>query len=340
MDPRRAYEVMPGVAGIAYRTLICALSGHEPHTGHAAVARPLHPPQSAMVWAHWTATGEPLYTGQKACPHTGADAERGACALFAGHPGLCTFCFSSVPSMDGTRAERIHSALAVLDGHALHEHGRVWRAGHDAALLAWDELRARRIWEHLQPWEQAAAYWAISQVSALDTGRSLAGAPERLARDITDLTMLWPPGGPPGLPGGAEAAELWELFARLPEEWQALVLGEQRATFSRRPVHLEYGIRNAAAQATAGHAPPEPGARDSTKWEDEDARARGAAEAPRLARLPYGWQVEGVRRAVLGRGDFSAGSASMAINTLRGYGIDLRVPASGDSMAGPGPAGV
>lgn len=99
-------------------------------------------------------------------------------------------------------------------------------------------------------------------------------------------------------------------------------------------------IRDAAQQATAGHAPPEPGARNSSKWADEDARMRGAAEAPRLAQLPYGWQVDGVRRAALGREKLSAASAAMAINTLRAYGMDPRHAIPGHSMTPFQPAGV
>lgn len=325
---RRAYEVMPGVAGMAYRTLICALSSHEPHTEHAAITRPLHPPQANTVWAHWTGTSEQFYTTYGICPRTGADPDRRVCALFASHPGLCTFAFGGAPSMDATRADRIGNALAVLDGHALHEPERVRRAAHDAALLAWDELRARRIWEQLQPWDQAAVYWAISQVTTVEACSGRADVIERLARDTRDLTRLWAGNGPASLPVGPEAAELWELFTRLPEQWQAVVLGEQRAAFSRKMAPFDTAVRTAAAHATAGHAPPEPGAGDRSKWDDEDARKQGAAEAPRLARLPYGWRVDCVRRAVLGRGELSAGSAAMAINTLPGYGIHLHADRS------------
>ncbi|MEU6353602.1 hypothetical protein ABZ896_30470 [Streptomyces sp. NPDC047072] len=319
---RRAYAVLPGVAGLAYRTLICALSSHDAHTGHAAIARPLHPPQTRGVWAHWTAGGDPSHTVHEACPHAGADAGRPGCALFAGHPGLCTFAFTGTPSTDATRAGRIGEALDVLDKDALHDPESVWAAAHDAVLLTWDELRARGMWEQLRPWDQAAVYWSISQVTGLGTaGRGRAEAVRHFARDTRELAGLWASDGPAGLPGGGEAAELWELFALLPEPWQALVLGEHRAV-PPQSVALGTAIRDASAHAAAGEVPPAPGTRDRSRW--EDARERGAAEAPRLARLPYGWRVDGIRRAVLGRGALSASYAVMAINTLRGYGISLQ----------------
>ncbi|MFK0154331.1 hypothetical protein ACIQVK_19930 [Streptomyces sp. NPDC090493] len=320
---RRAYAALPGVAGMAYRTLICALSSHDAHTEHAAIARPLHQPQTRAVWAHWS-SGDPSHTVHEACPHTGADTGRPGCALFAGHPGLCTFAFAGTPPMDATRARRIGNALDVLDKDALHDPQKVWAAAHDAALLTWDELRARGIFEQLRPWDQASVYWAISQVTVLGTaGPGRAEAVQHLARDVRELTGLWASGGLAGLPGGEEAAELWELYARLPEPWQALVLGEHR-TMPRRSVPLDTAIRDASSHAAAGHAPPAPGTLDRSRWDDEKARELGAAEAPRLARLPYRWGVDGIRRAVLGRGALSAGSAVMAINTLRGYGISLQ----------------
>jgi hypothetical protein len=328
MEPARsrAYVVAPGVAGMARRTLICGLSSHEPPTEHAAVARPLYPPQRNAVWAHWSGSTAPFFTVREGCPHSGTDADRQVCALFAGHGGLCTFAFDRTPAIDATRVDRIGEALAVLDEHARHEHEAVWRAGHDAGLLTWDELRARRIWDRLAPWDQAAVFGVVSQADVSRAGRGPNGSVEHLARDIRELTGLWAGSGPAGLPGGQEAAELWELITRLPEQWQAVVLGEQLAPHSRRTVPLDTAGRSAAAQASAGQTPPEPGAGESSKWNDMDARERGAVEATRLARLPHGWTVDGVRRAVLGRGELSAGFAAMAINLLRGYGIDVRLP--------------
>ncbi|MGW2689784.1 M15 family metallopeptidase [Streptomyces sp. NPDC001414] len=316
---RTAYTVLPGVAGMAYRTLICALNSHDEQTEHAAIARPLHPPQARAVWAHW-GNGAPSHAVHEACQLTG----RLACALFAGHPGLCSPAFANTPSPDATRVKRIGDALAVLDQEELVDPQGVWKAAHDAALLTWDELRAWGVWEQLRPWDQAAVCWTISQVASLGPAvRGWAAAARHLASDVRELTGLWDSGRPVGLPGGGEAATLWELFALLPQAWQTLVLGDHRVV-PLGSVPLDTAIRDASAQAAAGHAPPEPGSRDRSRRDDEKARKRGAEEATRLARLSYGWRVDGIRRAVLGRGKLSAGSAVMAINTLTGYGISLQ----------------
>jgi hypothetical protein len=321
---RRAYDVAPGVAGLAYRTLTCVLGSHDSRTEHAAVARPLHPPQGTTVWAHWGDTAGPSLVVSMGCPD-GADVDRQECGLFTGHPGLCTFAFGNTPAVDSTRMKRIEWALSVLDDHTCHEHETVWLAGHDAALLTWDELRARRIWERLAPWDQAFVYWVISHAGVPWTGRHRAGSMARFVRDARKLTGLCVGVGPAALPGGEEAAGLWESITRLPETWQAVVVGEQRAPHRRSTMPFAAAVREVATQAVAGKRVPEPGASDCSKWDDQSARERGALEASRLARLPHGWAIDAVRRTILEGGELSASDAAMAINRLRNYGIDLRV---------------
>ncbi|MFI9078784.1 hypothetical protein ACIGW8_20295 [Streptomyces sioyaensis] len=254
------------------------------------------------------------------CPHVGGEPGQPACALFAGHDGPCTFAFDATPAADVTRIHRIGKALKVLTQHAHHEHPAVWDAAQDATLLTWDELRACRIWDRLTECDQAAVFRVVSHASVPWNGKCRAATLDRLARDATEVARLWSEPGQTALQGGAEAVRLWETLTGLPQEWQAVVVGEQRAS-SNRP--FGKSVQAAAAQAAAGQAPGEPGTRGRSYWDELDDQKVGAEEAVRMARLPYGWQVDLVRRAALGLENLCTSSAAMAINRLSSYGIHI-----------------
>ncbi|MFF1712212.1 hypothetical protein [Streptomyces sp. NPDC058268] len=307
-------------------TLICELGAHGPETEHAAVARFLHRPQRGSAWAHWAGEATPWCSARTDCPRIG-EGPRQDCALFAGHPGVCTYALDSALAEDETRQRRIDDALAVLAGHTHVESETVRRAGHDSVLLAWDELRARRIWDQLAVWDQAAVLRIVSRAEIPATARDWTGIVDRLVRDTEQMIRLWAGDGTGALPGGKEAATLHEALTRLPQVWQAVVLGGQRApkfhdSTPRTP--LDEAVQAAIAQAEAGCVPPPPGPRWRTDWDDVDDRHHGAARAEGLTRLPYGWQVDAVRRIADGTDALSAGAeAGLAINMLRSYGVYL-----------------
>ncbi|MER5549763.1 hypothetical protein ABT072_47075 [Streptomyces sp. NPDC002589] len=320
---RLATDAAPGVPGMPRRTLLCELGVHGHEIEHAAIARFLSRPERGAAWAHWSEGSAPSCTAWEACPRTG-DAPGQACGLFTGHPGACTFALDRALVENETRVRRISAALTVLADHADHEYESVLEAGHDSVLLAWDELRARRVWERLTPWDQAAVHRIVSRAEISHTTHDRAGVVNRLVQGSDQLTRLWDAGE---LPGGKDAAVLCEALTRLPASWQAVVLGGQRSPKSRSSaprVPLGEAVQAAAERAGAGLEPPEPGPRWRTDWDDVDDRRRGAAVSDRLARLPYGWRVDAIRRTAYGLDALGAShEAALAINMLRSYGVYL-----------------
>ncbi|MFB7597612.1 hypothetical protein [Streptomyces sp. NPDC056160] len=301
------------------RSLICELAVHGRGTEHGAIARILHRPQQGAVWAHWTDGTAPSCTAREVCPRIGDDLGQ-ACELFARHHGDCTFALGNALAEDETRGQRISAALTVLAGHAHHEYGNILEAAHDSLLLSWDELRAQRIWDRLAPWDQAVVYRIMTSADFSQHGRER--AVDRILRGSHQLARLRDAGA---LPGGKEAAVLCDALTQLPAEWQAVVLGGQRApkrASSTPRVPLGEAVQAAAEDIAAGKTPPEPRLRWDSHWDDVDDRRRGGSEAARLARLPYGWRVDVVRRIAHGVDALTAGhEAAMAVNMLRSYGV-------------------
>ncbi len=219
------------------------------------------------------------------------------------------------------RVERIADALSVLAVFGHHNVSTVLAAAHDATLLTWDELRARRIWAGLAEHDRASVYRLVGRAESVRTMRAHLVA--ELARDAAEVGLLWAPGSPGRLPCGEDAEALLTALAHLPREWRVAVLGGQRPPRSPR-TPLDEAVRYAVQQAEAGLAPP-PAARDwAAEWDREEDRARGDLVGERLARLPYGWQVDAVRRMALGTDALAAVSdAALTINIIRAYGVYL-----------------
>ncbi|MGW4735200.1 hypothetical protein ACWEQC_39685 [Streptomyces shenzhenensis] len=317
----RTYAVAPGVPGLARRTLLCGLGVHGRKTEHAALARAFLQPAGGGAWVFWSDGAAPSWGARPDCPNRPPG--KPPCNLFACHFGLCTFSLSSIPAEDSTRPHRIDDALAVLAEPARHGYDIQLRAGHDAALLAWDELRARRIWEQLAPWDQAAVYRRVSLAQVPRTAPDRGDAVGQLVRGAQEITQLWASGTSDALPGGDEAVTLWEALTQLPKDWQVHVVGGQCSVTPGARIPFPKAIRTAAEHTAAGHEPPRPGLHGWSTWNAIADQQHGTAEVGRLARLPYGWQVDLVRRVC--RGDpFSVGDADQSISMLRSYGIDVR----------------
>lgn len=337
---RLAHDAAPGAPGMTRRTLLCELGAHDAGTEHAAIARLLHRPQGGAAWVHWAEATNPSCTAREDCPRSG-EVPGQTCALFTGHRGACSFALDSALAEDETRIGRIDDARSVLIHHTLHEDTAVLRAGFDSVLLAWDELRARRIWDRLAAWDQAAVLLIVSRAQMPPTAQDRAGIVDRLVQDSELLTRLWLAGE---LPNGQDAVTLCEALTRLPAGWQAVVLGGQRAPKAHRStprVPLDEAVRTAAGLAAAGADPPEAGRAWEADWDDTDDRRQGASAATRLVRLPFGWRVDAVRRIAHGLSALGAGhEAAMAINLLRGYGVYLawNAPDRAPHPA-PGPVG-
>lgn len=306
------------VPGMPRGSVVCELTEHGPEQ-HAGLIRPLARPEGGAVWATWTTPAEVVCLALYECGKHGEDQER-PCSLFGAHPGPCTYNRDDALVEDPSRAALIAAALDVLAGADQQEGPAVQAAAHDAALLTWDELRARRIWAALPPCDRAAMYRLLARAASVHATHT-SGAGE-LAGDVAQMTRLWAPSSPRRLPHGDTAAHLLDALDRLPPQWQTLVLGGQRIHRYLDRMPLDEAVEWAARHASEGLAPP-PAAPDwYAEWDRKEDEKRGATTRERLAKLPNGWRVDAVRRIALGADALGAvADAALSINVIRGYGI-------------------
>lgn len=336
----QALAAAPGLPGSALSSLSCALGEHpggEPHAGvvrrpHARTFPPPEEPATGSlptaVWARWSTRDDRTQvrcTAEHTCARSDGPTP---CALYPEHPGPCSFALDDTPATDPTREQRAlaaHAALAAATSAATHDPAALHAAALDAALLTWDELRARRIWHQLPPWDQAAVLRIVSHAKNVHPqARSVAHA-AALATDLAAVTALWADGSAGMLPHGPAAVELHARLLRLPTSWQGQVIGSQRA--SRGPhdgprTPLADAIRY--AEGTCPQPPPKPTLWWEPGWDTADDYRLGHDLSTRLARLPEEWQVDVIRAIAAGATALAAVSdAGMAINLLRSFGVHL-----------------
>ncbi|MET8983417.1 hypothetical protein ABZX85_48450 [Streptomyces sp. NPDC004539] len=341
VEPRLIPAPGPGTPGGLLRSSVqcrTAAHGHGPHWG---VLRDTAWTGGRPGWPTWTS-----WTGRPAgllsvhvlpfCPHTPA------CSLAADHPGVCSPLLDPALSTDPGRTVEIDQALKTLTAHAQGSGGgtdEAAQAAHDAALLTWDELRARpRILDALPEGDLATVHRLIGRsgsVPVLDE----AGV-RTFLREVTEVTRLWGPGPRDGrrLTHG-QAAEFWlGVLTGLPPDWQAAALSgryeqilpppgsPQRPSLAEGPgcVPFHGVLQYARRQTAAGHHPPSPVPHHEHGGYREEDRTLGADLATRLAALPYGWRADAVRRIAYGTTPLDALSeAAQAVNALRHHGIRL-----------------
>ncbi|MFI1408927.1 hypothetical protein ACH4Y0_03170 [Streptomyces sp. NPDC020707] len=299
-------------------SVICDVTEHGP-AQHSGLIRPLARPGGGAVWATWSTPEEVVCLARHDCDRQNED-QKQRCSLFGAHPGPCSYARDDALVEDPARATRITGALEILAGADQREGPDIQAAAHDAALLTWDELRARRIWTDLPPWDHAAMYQLLARAYCVHATHTR-GASE-LAGSIAQMTRLWAPSASRRLPHGDTAAHLHDALDRLPPQWQNLVLGSQRDHRYQGHVRLEDAL-TWATHYTSDELPPppaEPGWR--AERDRKDDVQHGATTRERLASLPTGWQVHVLRSMALGEGALSAvAQAALSINTIRGYGI-------------------
>ncbi|MFM9452300.1 hypothetical protein [Streptomyces europaeiscabiei] len=321
-----AYAEGRGVGGMVRGSLLCEVAEHDDDQ-HWGIARELAEPHGGAVWATWQDREAPRCLTRKDCPQTGTGAE-GACALFVGHPGVCSHFLDQALRADPGRVERIDAALAILATFDRHEAHTVQTAAHDAALLAWDELRARRLWVSMPGCDQAAVHRLVSRTASVRTRDPHAVA--EFAGEAAEVTSLWQPSATGRLPHGESATSQLKILEGLTPEWQAVVLGSQRPPKSWSPhastlrTPLAEALDDACQQAAAGQEPSPALDSWAAAWDHKEDRVRGARVAERLTQLPYGWRVDVMRRIGSGTESLAAVSdAMMAINILRAFGLQL-----------------
>ncbi|MER5887786.1 hypothetical protein ABT160_28555 [Streptomyces sp. NPDC001941] len=320
--------------GIVRHSVLCELAEHLAEQCHAGVGRLLHHRPDQAVWVLWDddPDSEPQCLALKDCanradPHASQD----SCNLYTDHPGPCGHQLDTVRP-DSHRLGLVDAALTVLKEPDRHSPLALSRAAHDAALLPWDELRARRLWPRLSPADQAAVYHHISLPAGPYIGPFLA---QRIVQNAPRITGLWQPGADT-LRGGAEQAEqLLEALEKLPDEWRSMVLGLQRypkTAYTARGrcedgqarTPLDVALSAAQRDADAGRALPAPAADASSLQDRAEDRHRGGELWHVLRELPYGWQVEAIHRIHHGKSALSAiGSMTEALDRIRSYGISL-----------------
>jgi len=221
------------------------------------------------------------------------------------------------------RATRIDGALVVLAAADQHDRPTVQAAAHDATLLAWDELRARQIWKGLPACDHAAMYRLLARADSVRAPcASIANTASDLAADVAQMTRLWEPSSPMRLPHGDNAAALLGSLDRLPSHWRALVLGGQRDDRYQVRTPLDEAVEWAAHHSSKDLAPPPAESDWRAEWDRKGDEQCGGTASKRLANLPNGWQVDTVRRIVLGEDALGAASnAALSINVIRSYGI-------------------
>ncbi|ATM24621.1 hypothetical protein SMD44_p10122 (plasmid) [Streptomyces alboflavus] len=331
---RKLIATRRDASGPARHSVTCELAAHPGNELHRGVGRVLSRIQPTAVWLAWSDDArEPVCFGSEDCGRADLDGDGTVCTLFSAHPGVCSGRLDTAAE-DPARPRRIISALDVLDTCTAHNRDTLVDAAHDAVLLTWDELRARRVWSALPACDQAAVHRLVSRI---DTVRSeqpdiIAG----LARETAAMASLW--AGPPArLPGGVEAEALLATLEALPAPWQAVVLGGQRRPRephtslwggrtnppAPRPLLAE-ALQSAAAQAEAGMPPPPAQVGWEAEWDRKQDRELGAEQSQALTRLPYGWRVDALRRVAAGLSILAAvGDAAVGINMLCSYGVSL-----------------
>ncbi|WP_143666580.1 hypothetical protein [Streptomyces reticuliscabiei] len=320
-----AHAARPGIPGIARGSVVCELTEHGPEQ-HAGLIRALVRPEGGAVWATWTTPDEIVCLALYDCGKHGKDQER-PCSLFGAHPGRCSYNRDDALAHDPARAALIDAALAVLAGADQHDRpsgSAVRSAAHDAALLTWDELRARQIWTSMLACDHAAMYRVLARADSLRATRaSVASTASELAGDVTQMTRLWAPSSSRRLPHGDTAAHLLEALDRLPPEWQILVLGGQREHRHLDRIPLDEAVEWAVRHASEGLAPPPAEPDWKAEGDRKEDERRGATTRERLAKLPNGWRVDAVRRIALGTDALGAvADAVLSINAIRSYGVD------------------
>ncbi|MEU5193686.1 hypothetical protein AB0G86_06430 [Streptomyces scabiei] len=321
-----AYAEGRGVGGMVRGSLLCEVAEHDDDR-HWGIARELAEPHGGAVWATWLDGEAPRCLTRTDCPQPGTGSED-KCALFAGHPGVCSHLLDQALRTDPSRVERIDAALAIMATSDRYEIHTVHTAAHDAALLAWDELRARRLWVSMPDCDQAAVHRLVSRAGSVRARdpHAVAG----FAREALEVTSLWQASDTGRLPCGKIATSHLKILDSLTPEWQAVVLGNQRppkswsphASTSRTP--LAEALDHACQEAADGQEPPLASDSWAAPWDHKEDRVRGARVAERLTQLPHGWRVDVIRRIGSGTESLAAVSdAMMAINILRAFGLRL-----------------
>ncbi|MGW7312245.1 hypothetical protein [Streptomyces sp. NPDC054865] len=330
---RSIHDAVPGEPGTVRASVICELAEHPPAAPHGGVVLELGDGRGA-VWASWSDGSAPkIFTARDDCPTAGLQ----ACVLFAGHPGLCSPHINPRYRADTDRLPRVRTALDTLKDPGGDRLARQAASG-TAALGIWDELISSDRWTAMAECDQAALYRRLA-----GTGSHLSTTPEHVNEMVDGLSGL---AGlcesPPGtvLAGGIEAAELTARLWALPKDWQTAVLGGQHQPSTPLPSYcrseqevsaprpaLDSAIAHAEQLAARGEGPPRLDA-DWPSWSRErfafeDLRKRGTESRKRLGRLPYGWQVDAVRRIRGGVEAVSAASVGCDMNVLRIHGLYL-----------------
>ncbi|MDH6522349.1 hypothetical protein [Streptomyces sp. SAI-090] len=307
---------------MARGSVVCELTEHGPEQ-HAGLIRPLVRPEGGAVWATWTTPDEVVCLALFDCGKHGKDRER-PCSLFGAHPGPCSYDRDDALAEDLARVALIDAALAVLAEADQHDRLAVRSAAHDAALLTWDELRARQIWTRMPACDHAAMYRLLALANSLRATRaSVANTASELARDVAQMTRLWEASSPPRLPHGECATALLDALDRLPPEWRTLVLGGQREDRHEARMPLDEAVNWAARHSSEGLAPPPAEDDWKSEWDRKEDERRGATTSERLAKLPNAWQADAVRRIALGEDALgTVATAALSINVICGYGVD------------------
>lgn len=324
----QAHAAQPDVPGVPRASVLCELAEHGPER-HAGLVRPLDRPEGGAVWVTWTTEDVLLCFALDNCGKRGS--RNRSCGLFIEHPGICSHEHDEALREDPARVTRINAALVVLAAAAEYEEVAVQQAAHDAALLTWDELGARRIWPELPTCDHAAMYRLLALSNSVRSTRaSVAKTTRELAAGVTQMTRLWNSASSLRLPHGEHAAELLAALDRLPPEKRVLVLGSQCEPRYQPRMPFDEAVDWISRDATKALA-PSPAVPD---WKAESHREQderhGAVISERLARLPLGWQIDVVRRVALGADALGAvTNAGLSINVIRTFGIYLAWNAPG-----------
>ncbi|MGX2997202.1 hypothetical protein JNUCC64_23550 [Streptomyces sp. JNUCC 64] len=211
------------------------------------------------------------------------------------------------------------------------------------ALLVWEELKARRLWDQLPSAERAAMHWTLTTGHTVRTG---------WAPDVTDWR--------PVIAGLRRECAFFAFYCeprraeRWPEADGRLREGEQAAQglawyLSFRPAWRAevFRVLEAAAHRSGGDpdspdGPDGPEGERPSLWEVLGAvqqrsgrggepgdappgeRAESVDTAARFAALPEGWQVETLRRIAQGQGPRQAVTGAVrAIAALPHFGVPL-----------------
>lgn len=273
------------------------------------------------MWATWSTTDEVVCLALYECGRRRQG--RRPCSLFGAHPGPCSYDRDDALVEDPARAARINTALAVLAQTDQHDRAVVQSAAHDAALLTWDELRARQIWTDLPAYDQVAMYRLLARADSLRaTPQSAARTARVVADNLARMTRLWDSSLPKRLPHGERAVALLDALDRLPPPWRIVVLGAQRERRYEARMPLDDAVPWAVSRSSEGQPVPTIENGWKAEWDRKEDERCGETIGQQLTKLPYGWQVDTVREVVLGADALGAVSnAACSINVISGYGV-------------------